>query len=67
MGDPEDGTGSEHVMESRWTLRLRELRKDDSGQYTCKVFNSAGSINYTYTLEVIGKLKIFKVNIHKYK
>ena len=48
----------EHISESRWTLRLRDLRKDDSGKYTCKVFNRAGSINYTYTLEVIGKLSV---------
>lgn len=28
----------------------------DSGQYTCIVSNEHGSINHTYTLEVIGKL-----------
>lgn len=49
--------------ESKWTLRLSNLQKEDSGKYTCRVFNRAGSINYTYTLEVIGK-PVFLCFVH---
>lgn len=37
-----------------WTLKLTDLIKSHSGKYTCLVNNRLGSINYTYTLEVIG-------------
>ncbi|XP_064630544.1 fibroblast growth factor receptor-like 1 isoform X2 [Lineus longissimus] len=43
---------------TKWTILLRSLRRADSGRYTCKVFNRAGSINFTYTLNVIDKLKM---------
>ncbi|XP_070539781.1 LOW QUALITY PROTEIN: fibroblast growth factor receptor-like 1 [Ptychodera flava] len=38
---------------AKWTLKLRNLRSSDSGKYTCIVFNTVGSINATYTLDVI--------------
>ncbi|XP_077992593.1 fibroblast growth factor receptor-like 1 [Glandiceps talaboti] len=38
---------------ARWTLKLRNLQSGDGGQYTCIVSNSVGSINTTYTLDVI--------------
>lgn len=41
---------------TRWTLKLTDLKKEDTGQYTCKVVNSVGSINYTYDLDVIGEI-----------
>lgn len=36
-----------------WTLKLKDLTKAHSGKYSCLVENRLGSINYTYTLEVI--------------
>lgn len=39
----------------QWTLMLKNLKAQDSARYTCRVFNSAGHINATYTVEVIGK------------
>lgn len=35
------------------TLKMEDLVPTDSGQYTCIVSNEHGSINHTYTLEVI--------------
>lgn len=43
-----------HTKKMPWTLKLRDLTKEKSGKYMCRVFNSEGAINYTYTLEVIG-------------
>ena len=39
-----------------WFLKLKDLVPDDSGKYTCIVSNPYGSINHTYTLQVVGKL-----------
>lgn len=44
-----------HGKKPMWTLKLLELTKAHSGKYTCLVNNRLGSINYTYTLDVIGK------------
>ncbi len=48
--------GEEHDEESRsrWTLRLAHLTEADKGRYTCRVYNTLGSINFTYTLDVVG-------------
>ena len=40
---------------SLWYLKLKDLVPDDSGDYTCIVTNPYGSINHTYTLNVVGK------------
>ena len=39
----------------KWVLKLSDLQARDSGRYTCRVHNQAGSINFTYTVEVVGK------------
>lgn len=38
-----------------WYLKLKDLVPLDSGKYTCVVSNAYGSINHTYTLQVVGK------------
>lgn len=38
-----------------WILKLVRVQEADTGHYTCVVFNRLGSLNYTYTLEVIGE------------
>ena len=43
------------ITRSKWTIELSDLRIEDSGNYTCQVFNKHGSINYTYELNVFGK------------
>ena len=43
----------------KWVLKLSDLQARDSGRYTCRVTNQAGSINFTYTVEVVGKLQSF--------
>ena len=44
-----------YLNASIWYLRLRELVPNDSGKYTCIVSNPFGSINHTYTLQVVGE------------
>lgn len=39
----------------KWTLKLRDLQEADSGTYQCVVSNRHGVINFTYSVEVIGK------------
>lgn len=41
----------------KWMLKLRDLQETDSGKYQCVVSNRHGVINFTYSLEVIGKMK----------
>jgi len=40
--------------EAGFVLRLSSVTQDDSGLYTCRVFNNVGHINFTYTLHVTG-------------
>ncbi|XP_052772470.1 fibroblast growth factor receptor-like 1 isoform X2 [Mya arenaria] len=49
---------SDDGVESKkhWTLKLRDLKESDSGNYQCFVSNKHGYINFTYTVEVIGKI-----------
>ena len=42
--------------EAGFILRLTSVTTDDAGLYTCSVFNDAGLINFTYTLQVTGLL-----------
>ena len=37
-------------------LNIKDLRQSDTGNYTCEVSNSFGSINATYVLIVTGRL-----------
>jgi hypothetical protein len=36
-------------------LIIKDLRQSDTGNYTCELFNSFGTINTTYILAVTGK------------
>lgn len=36
-------------------LNIKDLRQSDTGNYTCEIFNSLGTINATYILTVTGK------------
>ncbi|XP_048398916.1 fibroblast growth factor receptor-like 1 isoform X2 [Stegostoma tigrinum] len=42
---------------NRWTLSLRNLKPESSGEYTCRVFNPAGEINATYKLDVVERTR----------
>ncbi|XP_076261821.1 fibroblast growth factor receptor homolog 1-like isoform X2 [Rhynchophorus ferrugineus] len=41
------------VKYSHWTLTLEDLVTNDNGNYTCKVCNIVGCIEYTYRVDVI--------------
>ncbi|KAG8453363.1 hypothetical protein GDO86_000121 [Hymenochirus boettgeri] len=41
----------------KWTLNLKSLKPENSGKYTCQVFNRVGQINATYKVEVIQRTK----------
>lgn len=51
-----EDVGSYQDSRLRWTLKINDLQEKDSGKYTCIVTNLHGSINYTYTLEVVEKV-----------
>ena len=53
-----ESTEDEHDSHKRkWTLKLRNLQEEDSGNYVCFVSNRLGTINFTYSLEVIGRYR----------
>jgi len=54
-GNSEDGSMGESDM---WSLPLVSLQEEDSGEYKCVVSNGHGEISHTYTLTVIGKLRL---------
>ncbi|KAK7110834.1 fibroblast growth factor receptor 4-like isoform X2 [Littorina saxatilis] len=39
-----------------WSLNMWDLLPDDSGEYTCVISNPYGSLNWTFTVEVIQRL-----------
>lgn len=54
--DEQSGAAGEEGRKKRWTLSLKNVTPEQSGKYTCHVFNRAGEINATYKLEVIREL-----------
>ena len=54
-----DGTQlTNGLARQKWVLKLSDLQFQDSGRYTCRVHNQAGSISFTYTVKVVGKLQM---------
>ena len=54
-----------YLNTSIWNLKLKNLVPNDSGKYTCIVSNPFGSINHTYTLQVLGEFsKNVVINSH---
>uniref|UniRef100_A0A674PB29 Fibroblast growth factor receptor n=1 Tax=Takifugu rubripes TaxID=31033 RepID=A0A674PB29_TAKRU len=49
----EDRMGGYKVRNQHWTLIMESVVPSDKGNYTCLVENEFGSINHTYTLDVV--------------
>uniref|UniRef100_A0A3P9KAB8 Fibroblast growth factor receptor n=1 Tax=Oryzias latipes TaxID=8090 RepID=A0A3P9KAB8_ORYLA len=49
----EDRMGGYKVRSQHWTLLMESVVPSDKGNYTCVVENELGSINHTYTLDVV--------------
>uniref|UniRef100_A0A667XV43 Fibroblast growth factor receptor n=1 Tax=Myripristis murdjan TaxID=586833 RepID=A0A667XV43_9TELE len=49
----EDRMGGYKVRSQHWTLIMESVVPSDKGNYTCLVENQYGSINHTYTLDVV--------------
>uniref|UniRef100_A0A8C8DQ23 Fibroblast growth factor receptor n=1 Tax=Oryzias sinensis TaxID=183150 RepID=A0A8C8DQ23_9TELE len=49
----EDRMGGYKVRPQHWTLLMESVVPSDKGNYTCVVENELGSINHTYTLDVV--------------
>ncbi|XP_077073567.1 fibroblast growth factor receptor 2 isoform X15 [Siphateles boraxobius] len=49
----EDRMGGYKVRLQHWTLIMESVVPSDKGNYTCLVENAFGSINHTYTLDVV--------------
>ncbi|XP_065208072.1 fibroblast growth factor receptor-like isoform X2 [Planococcus citri] len=49
--------GPELFIDNEYKLKITELNKDDEGNYTCVLYNDAGSISHTYS--VFLKRRIF--------
>ncbi|XP_051772641.1 fibroblast growth factor receptor 2 isoform X4 [Ctenopharyngodon idella] len=49
----EDRMGGYKVRLQHWTLIMESVVPSDKGNYTCLVENAYGSINHTYTLDVV--------------
>ncbi|KAM4599674.1 fibroblast growth factor receptor 2 isoform 3-T3 [Fundulus diaphanus] len=49
----EDRMGGYKVRLQHWTLIMESVVPSDKGNYTCLVENRFGSINHTYTLDVV--------------
>jgi len=54
--DDDDDDDVVDVDKAGFTLRLSSVTTEDAGLYTCRVFNDAGHINFTYTVQVTGLL-----------
>lgn len=44
----------EGVFKEGFNLKFNNVQAKDQGQYTCRVYNSYGSVNFTYTVIVTG-------------
>ncbi|CDQ60892.1 unnamed protein product [Oncorhynchus mykiss] len=51
----EDRMGGYKVRHQHWTLIMESVVPSDKGNYTCLVENAYGTINHTYTLDVVGE------------
>lgn len=59
---PDRNLGS--IRSGRWSLILEDLVVSDSGNYTCIVCNLCGCINFTFKVDIIGKLISFVLPSH---
>ena len=56
-GEEEHVELDQTLPEDRHSLRMQNVQPLHSGNYMCRAFNHLGRINFTYTLEVVGKYR----------
>ena len=57
--------GEENAERKHSTLKLTNMKENESGDYKCMAENIHGHINFTYSVEVIGKHSHFtQVSLH---
>nr|XP_039263315.1 fibroblast growth factor receptor-like 1 [Styela clava] len=58
-GNLTDEPSSKTVKQNRptWVYTIRKAQLTDSGQYRCRVWNSAGEINFTYKVRIVDQLR----------
>jgi len=49
--------------DERLSLRLDRVTTDDAGSYSCRAFNKAGTVNFTYTLRVTGRYDVISRHV----
>jgi len=47
-------SGNSEDEDSGFQFRLSSVTVDQSGRYTCRAVNNIGTVNFTYTISVIG-------------
>lgn len=55
---------SENALVEGFSLKLYNLQESDEGRYMCRVFNKLGSINFTYSITVIGELRVCLLKLY---
>ncbi|CAI4222382.1 unnamed protein product [Auanema sp. JU1783] len=54
--DSPRGSGSEYRIR-KWSLELEDASTDDSGKYVCEIWSEIGTVNRTFHVKIISRLR----------